>query len=138
MAPAVETFTLVAQLTRERFSPGLNGCMLGNATILIVQKSWPIANHLATAFERRGARTFCAPDAASALPFVHEPELSAAVLDSESQLLCAALSQRHIPYVIYTGRSKVNDCDQGPMIRKPAASEEVVSEVSALIGQHCQ
>jgi DNA-binding response OmpR family regulator len=112
--------------------------MLGNATILIVQKSWPIANNLATAFERHGARTFYAPDAASALPFVHGPELSAAVLDSESQLLCAALSQRQIPYVVYTARSEVNDCDRGPMIRKPAASEEIISEVTALIGQHRQ
>jgi DNA-binding response OmpR family regulator len=112
--------------------------MLGNATILIVQKSWQIANHLATAFERHGARSFYARDAASALPFVHELVLSAAVLDSESQVLCEALSQRHIPYVIYTGRSEVDDCDHGPMIRKPADSKEIISEVTALIGQHRQ
>jgi DNA-binding response OmpR family regulator len=127
---------MVAQFTSEDLFSGLNRCMLRNATILIVQKSWPIANHVATAFERRGARTFCAPDATSALPFVHDAELSAAVLDSESQLLCAALSQRQIPYAIYTARSEVNDCDHGPIIRKPAGSEEVISEVSVLIKQH--
>lgn len=112
--------------------------MLGNATILVVQKSWPIANHLATAFERRGVRTFYARDAASALPFVHESELSAAVLDSESQVLCEALSQRRIPYVIYTGRSEVDDCVHRSVIRKPAASEEVISEVITLIGAAAQ
>jgi DNA-binding response OmpR family regulator len=128
----------MAQFTRERFPPGLNRCMLGNATILIVQKSWLIANNLATAFERYGARTFCAPDAALALPFVHVPELSAAVLDSESQVLCEGLSQRHIPYVIYTGRSEVDDCDHGPIIPKPLGLEKVISEVTALVRRHRQ
>jgi hypothetical protein len=63
-----------------------------------------------------------------------DPNLSAAVLDSESEVLCARLAQRSIPFVMFTGRQQVPDkCAAAPLIRKPASVEDVVAEVKRLL-----
>ena len=66
-------------------------------SILIVQKQWGIARDLALAFEKKGARVLSARDAAVGLELANDPDLAAAVLDSDSAQLCRLLDEKHIP-----------------------------------------
>jgi hypothetical protein len=75
-----------------------------------------------------------AKDVKSAAPLVEVPHLSAAVLDSRSDALCARLAQRNIPFVLYTGREDIADpCAAAPLILKPASTNEVLTKVEQLL-----
>ena len=115
-------------------APVLIGCL-----ILIVQKQWAIANGLTLAFETKGARVLSARDAATGLALADDPDLAAAVLDSDSPKLCRLLDAKDIPYVVYTGREQLDEeCAAGILIRKPASAEEVVASVERLLGARDQ
>ena len=88
--------------------------------ILIVQKQWAIARDLALAFETKGARVLSARDAAAGLELADDPDLAAAVLDSDSAQLCRLLDEKQIPYVVYSGREQLDDeCAGAPLGRVP-------------------
>ena len=107
---------------------------LAGHVILIVQRNWHIAELLVTAFKAQGARTFPTRDASTGLPIADAPDLSAAVLDSESGALCAKLAQRNIPFVLCTGLLEVPDqCAAAPRIQKPTSVAEVVAQVKELL-----
>jgi DNA-binding response OmpR family regulator len=100
-------------------------------SILIVQKQWHIASGLARAFETKGARALLARGAA-ALELAHDPDLAAAVLDSDSAQLCRLLNEKQIPYVVYSAREQFDDeFARATLIRKPARAEDVVASVDA-------
>ena len=106
---------------------------LSGRLILIVQP-WQFAKLLAAAFEAQGAHTLTTKDANTALPLADLPDLSAAVLDSNSDALGAKLAQRNIPFVLYSGRQEVTgNCAPAPLIRKPAPANEVVATVEQLL-----
>ena len=108
-------------------APVLIGCL-----ILIVQKQWAIANGLTLAFETKGARVLTARDAATGLALADDPDLAAAVLDSDSPKLCHLLD-------VHSGREQLDDeCADAPLIRKPASVEEVVASVERLLGARDQ
>ena len=103
-------------------------------SILIVQKQWTIAHQIVLAFEARGARVLSVRGAAAALELADDPNLTAAVLDSDSALLCRLLDEKHIPYVIHSGRVQLDDeCAGATVIPKPASAEEVVASVERLL-----
>jgi DNA-binding response OmpR family regulator len=104
------------------------------ASILIVQKRWTLARDLALAFESKGARVLSVRDAAAGLKLADDPDVAAAVLDSDSPKLCRLLDAKDIPYVVYTGRALDEECAAGILIRKPASAEEVVASVERLLG----
>jgi DNA-binding response OmpR family regulator len=98
--------------------------------ILIVQRKWAIAHVLSAAFEANDARVLLANNARTALALADAPDLSAAVLDSESRRVCKRLAERSVPFVLYTGREHIDDeCAEGATVRKPATSEAVVLAV---------
>jgi hypothetical protein len=73
-------------------------------------------------------------DVDAALTIVDVPDLSAAVLDSKSDALCARLHEHAIPYVLYSGRQVVTgDCAGAPLIPKPAPAKEVVAKIKQLL-----
>jgi DNA-binding response OmpR family regulator len=73
-------------------------------------------------------------DAAAALELANDPDLAAAVLDSDSALLCRLLDEKHIPFVIHTGRVQLDDERAGAtVVPKPASAEEVVASVERLL-----
>ena len=73
--------------------------------------------------------------AAAALVLCDDPGLAAAVLDSDSAQLCRPLDEKHIPFVIYSGRVQLDDeCAGATVIPKPASAEEVVASVERLLG----
>jgi DNA-binding response OmpR family regulator len=107
----------------------LLGCV-----ILIVQRKWAIAHDLSAAFEANDARVLLANNARTALALADAPDLSAAVLDSESRRVCTRLAERSIPFIVYSGREHIDDeCAEGLMVRKPATSEAVVVAVKQLL-----
>jgi hypothetical protein len=54
--------------------------------------------------------------------------------DSDSSQLCTRLKERDIPYVIYSGFSKIDGvCADGPLVQKPASTEVLVATVEALL-----
>jgi hypothetical protein len=110
--------------------------MLEDKTILVVQPKWLIAEALSLAPKARGANVLSAPDASTGLAFVSHPGLSAAVLNSESQEICAVLAQRNIPYLVYTGKIDVEGCDQGPIVYKPESAQASAAQVQQLIDEH--
>jgi DNA-binding response OmpR family regulator len=104
-------------------------------SILIVQKQWLIACGLARAFEAKGARALLARGAAAALEFAHDPDLAAAVLNSDSAQLCRMLNEKQIPYVIYSALEPLDDqCARATLVRKPASAEEVIALIERLVG----
>ena len=95
-------------------------------TILIVQKQWQIARQLVRAFESKGARVLSVRGAAAALELADDPDLAAAVLDSDSAQLCSLLDEKKVPYVVHSGRVQLDDeCARATVIPKPASAEEV-------------
>jgi DNA-binding response OmpR family regulator len=116
----------------------VSACQSGNPfvgrSILIVQKQWVIAQVLARAFENKGARVLSARDAAAGLALADDPDLAAAVLDSDSAQLCHLLDEKQIPHVVYSGREQLDDeCADAPLITKPASTKEVVASVERLL-----
>jgi DNA-binding response OmpR family regulator len=104
-------------------------------SILIVQKQWAIAHALALAFEAKGARVLSARSAPAGLELADDPDLAAAVLDSDSDQLCRLLDEKKISYVVYSGREQLDDeCADATLIRKPTSAEEVVASVARLLG----
>ena len=104
-------------------------------SILIVQKQWLIAWGLALAFETKGARALLAGGAVAALELADDPDLAAAVLDSDSALLCRLLEDKKIPYVVHSGRVQLDDERAGAtVVPKPAGPEKVVASVERLLG----
>ena len=108
-------------------------------SILIVQKQWGIARDLALAFEKKGARVLSARDAAVGLELANDPDLAAAVLDSDSAQLCRLLNEKQVPYVVHSGSEQLDDeCADATFVPKPASPEEVVASVERLLGPRDQ
>jgi DNA-binding response OmpR family regulator len=104
-------------------------------SILIVQKQWAIAREIVHAFEASGARVLSVRGAAAALELIDDPDLAAAVLDSDSAQLCRLLDEKHIPFVIHSARVQIdNECAGATVVPKPASAEEVVASVERLLG----
>ena len=104
-------------------------------SILVVQKQWAIARQIVRAFETRGARVLSVRGAAAALELADDPDLAAAVLDSDSAQLCRLLDEKKVPYVVHSGRVQLDDeCAGAIVIPKPASAEEVVASVERLLG----
>jgi hypothetical protein len=107
---------------------------LEGRVILVVQRRWLIARQLRFVLEAKGARALLANGAASGHSLADAPELSAAVVDSDSALLCHKLDARSVPYVLYTGREQaVHECAETPVVKKPAGPEQVAAEVERLL-----
>jgi DNA-binding response OmpR family regulator len=105
--------------------------------ILIVQRRWLVADKLRSAFEAVGARALVAKTARAALAVADQPELAAAVLDSQSDELWPILRRRGVPFLIYSARADLNDVSpRAPIIRKPARTEEVLAAVAGLLRSH--
>ena len=74
-----------------------------------------------------------------ALILVEHDGLAAAILDhalgdGDSSRLCKRLKERDIPFVIYSGFSKIDGlCADGPLVKKPASGDILVSTVEGLL-----
>lgn len=115
-------------------SPTLRG-----RSILIVDDEPLIALDIAQAFEDAGAAIVVTSTLHHALVLVEHDGLSAAVLDhalhdGDSSPLCRRLDERGLPFVIYSGLSKLDGaCAKGVQVAKPEDPTELVAIVGNLI-----
>jgi len=112
---------------------------LQGRTILIVEDEPLIALDIAQAFERGGAFVTTTNTLHHALILVENDGLAAAVLDhalsdGNTTSLCKRLNERNIPFVVYTGFSKLKgECAAGVHVHKPASPDALVATVASLI-----
>jgi DNA-binding response OmpR family regulator len=94
---------------------------------------------IAQAFEASGAALTTTNTLRHALILAEHHGLAGAILDhalgdGDSSKLCARLTERGIPFLIYSGHATVGGaCAGAPHINKPAAQGELVARMEGLI-----
>ena len=91
------------------------------------------------AFEDTGAELTTTNTLKHAMLLVEHDGLAGAILDhalgdGDSSLLCTRLTERGIPFMIYSGYSKTDGaCQDAPHISKPAPHEKLRTAMEGLI-----
>ena len=112
---------------------------LAGRSILVVEDEPLIAMEIAEAFKQAGAIVTTTMSVKQARILVEHDGLSAAILDhalhdGDSSQLCARLKERDIPFVIYSGFSKIDGvCADGPLVKKPASPDVLIATVEGLL-----
>jgi DNA-binding response OmpR family regulator len=112
---------------------------LEGRSILIVEDEPLILMDIVQEFEATGAAMTTTNTLKHALLLVEHDGLSGAILDhafgdGDSSLLCARLTERGIPFMIYSGYDTLGDaCKAALHIRKPAAEGALVAAMEGLI-----
>jgi len=112
---------------------------LDGRSILIVEDEPLIVMDITREFEATGAALTSTNTLHHALTLVEHDGLSAAILDhslgdGDSSLLCARLTERGIPYLIYSGHAHVEGpCAGAVHVNKPAARGELVAAMESLL-----
>jgi CheY-like chemotaxis protein len=111
---------------------------LAGRLVLVVEDEPLIAMDVVQGLEAAGAVVSLARSLRDALEKVEAPGLSAAVLDhrlsdGDTSRICERLNARNIPFVIYSGYSKLDgECSEGNLVHKPVAPEALVDAVVQL------
>lgn len=114
--------------------PNLKGC-----TILVVEDEPLIVMDISMAFESAGAHLTTTNTVKHAKLLVEHDGLSAAILDhalpdGDSTSLCTRLTERGIPYLMYSGfKTLDNACKGAPHLMKPASHEQLLNAMESLI-----
>lgn len=115
---------------------------LEGRSILIVEDEPLIALDLTEAFEPTGAELTTATTVQHAMRLILRERLSAAILDNalpdgDSSALCELLTERGIPYIIYSGYGVDGQpaCKDAPFLTKPAHPDVIVTMMQHLILQ---
>ena len=112
---------------------------LDGRSILIVEDEPLIVMDITQEFEATGAALTSTNTLHHALTLVEHDGLSAAILDhslgdGNSSLLCARLTERGVPFLIYSGHTTVEGPCAGALhINKPAKPGELVAAMETLI-----
>ena len=115
---------------------------LEGRSILVVEDQPLIAMDISQAFEATGAGVTTTNTLKHALILVEHDGLSGAILDhalgdGDSSQLCERLTDRDIPFMIYSGYAHVGGaCKDALHIQKPATHETLVSAMEGLIRSH--
>ena len=108
---------------------------LDNQTILLVEDEPFILLDVQQALEEVGARVIPAQTVREALALLDAESITASVLDFKlgggtADDLCHQLTERKIPFVIYSGYPNVEgECSKWEIVPKPADSRELVTRV---------
>jgi len=108
--------------------------------ILVVEDEPLVALDVIRGLEAAGARVISARTLADALTKAEDPDLSAAVLDhglgeGDTSEVCEKLEERNIPFVLYSGYSKIKGaCAAGVQVDKPAHPGVLVTTIEGLLG----
>jgi DNA-binding response OmpR family regulator len=118
---------------------GMNRPSLAGRAILVVEDEALIALDITQAFEAAGAAVTTTNTLRHALILVEHDGLCGAILDhaladGDSSLLCSRLTERGIPFMIYSGHATVGGaCKDALHISKPAAQGALVAAMEGLI-----
>lgn len=114
---------------------------LEGRSLLVVEDQPLIAMDITQAFEATGAAVTTTNTLKHALLLVEHDGLSGAILDhalgdGDSSQLCERLTERRIPFMIYSGYPHVGGaCQHALHVEKPATHEALVSAMEGLIRQ---
>jgi DNA-binding response OmpR family regulator len=112
---------------------------LEGRSILLVEDEPLIVLDMTNALERTGAAITSTNSVKHALLLVEYDGLSAAILDhalpdGDSSDLCTRLTERGVPFMIYSGYNHLTGpCADAPHLAKPATAEMLVAAVNDLI-----
>ena len=112
---------------------------LDGRSILIVEDEPLIVMDITQQFALTGAALTTTNSLHQAMTLVEHDGLSGAILDhslgdGNSSLLCARLTERRIPYLIYSGHTIIEGACAGTLhVNKPAARGELVAAMESLI-----
>jgi DNA-binding response OmpR family regulator len=112
---------------------------LKGRSILIVEDEPLIALDIGQAFAAAGAEITTTSTVRQATVLVEHDGLSAAVLDhalgdGDSDKLCERLTQRSIPFVIYSGFGNIDGhCKNAPHVHKPTSPHALVKIIVELL-----
>jgi DNA-binding response OmpR family regulator len=115
-------------------SPTLEG-----RAILVVEDEPLIVMDITTALEPTGAALTTTNSLKHALLLVEHDGLAAAILDhalgdGDSSALYARLTERGVPFMIYSGMAHIDGLGKGvPYLAKPASPAQLVAAVENLI-----
>jgi DNA-binding response OmpR family regulator len=107
--------------------------------ILVVEDEPLIALDVTDGLEASGARILMARTLADALSKAEDPDLSAAILDhglrdGDTSEVCDKLKERNIPFVLYSGYSKIDGaCKEGTLVHKPTHPQVLVTTLTGLL-----
>ena len=113
----------------------LYGCL-----VLVVEDEPIIALEIAQSFKKAGARVVMARTLEDAMAKSEHPGLTAAVIDHALQGgvttsdVCAKLKERNIPFIVYSGFSKLEGaCASGELVHKPAHPHVLLATLEGVL-----
>jgi DNA-binding response OmpR family regulator len=112
---------------------------LSGASILVVEDEPLIAFDIATAFENAGSHLTTTNTIKHAQILVENDALTAAILDHALRdgtctTICKRLTERGVPFLMYSGLPSVDDeCKHAPYLSKPATHQQLLDAMEALI-----
>jgi CheY-like chemotaxis protein len=112
---------------------------LAGRSILVVEDEFIIAMEIVAGLRAAGASVTEARTVKDALTRVENPGLAAAVVDhglsdGDSSAVCDRLDEKGIPFVIYTGYTRLKGpCSAGEQLRKPVPPGAVVAAIADLL-----
>lgn len=112
---------------------------LKNATILVVEDEPLIVMDISMAFETQGAHLTTTNTVKHARLLVEHDGLSAAILDhalpdGDATSLCTRLTERGIPFLMYSGYKTTDAaCKNAPHVSKPASHAQLLDAMETLI-----
>ena len=112
---------------------------LGGRSILVVEDEPLIGMDIVDALKSAGASVTTTMSSNHALILVEHDGLDAAIIDhgltdDDNSQLCARLKERDIPFVIYSGFSKIEGvCAEAPLVKKPASPDVLLATVEGLL-----
>ena len=112
---------------------------LAGCSVLVVEDEPLIALEVVQVLEDAGASVHRVRTVADALKAAEASNLSAAVLDhvlvdGDTSAVCKKLQERGIPFVIYSGFSKIEGaCSAGELVQKPVHPQVLVVTIAKLL-----
>jgi DNA-binding response OmpR family regulator len=118
--------------------PTLHGCR-----VLVVEDEPLVALDIADALKSAGADVVIARTLKDAVYEAMASTLTAAVVDHAmhdgvtTSDVCAALKERDIPFIVYSGFTKLEGaCADGELVHKPATPTMLLASLQGVLAQH--
>lgn len=115
---------------------------LAGCTILVVEDEPLVALDISDAFKKAGALIIIARTLKDGLYQAATADLTAAVIDHAlhdgltTSDICAQLKERDIPFIVYSGFSKLKGaCADGKLVHKPATPEMLLAALQGVLAE---
>ena len=115
---------------------------LGGQRILIVEDEPLVALDIADVLKSAGAEVIIARTLGEAMHQAETQDLTAAVIDHAlhdgltTSDVCAKLKERDIPFIVYSGFSKLEGaCADGELVHKPASPAMLLATLQGVLAQ---